>query len=77
MNTYQKIAVLLVRLTGAAVLLGSIAGPLYALAIYAMGREAPEFTREDIGGNVTWILVGVIMLFFSVPIGKSFGRGLD
>jgi hypothetical protein len=75
-NDRQKLAALLFRLAGAALILRVLSG----LAFFASGASllAHQYPLYAIyGSNIVCLVLGVVLVLASIPLGKLFGRGLD
>ena len=77
-NERQKLAALLFRLGGAALLfrvVGGIALLFAAPGASLIARQYP--THIVFGSSLIWLVLSLVLFFGAVPLGKFFGRGLD
>jgi len=77
MNPYQKLATLLFRLFGAAVAAAGVMGPLYIVFLMTFGISTPNYGHDRWLGSAVWFMAGILLIVFSAPLGRLFGRGLD
>ena len=78
MNDRQKLATLLFRLAGAALIarvLTGLALLTYAPGVSLVARQYPP--QILMRSSLTWLALGLVLVLASVPLGKLFGRGLD
>ena len=78
MNDRQKLAVLLFRLGGAALILRVLGG---LVVLFFAPLSSPIIHQYSLGflinSSVAYLIVGLIAIFASKPLGKLFGRGLE
>jgi hypothetical protein len=76
MNSYQKLAVLMLRVLGAAVVVYGFHGlvPYYA---YKLGIVLPTNPTAEWLTGLEWGVTGLCIILVAKPIGRLFGRGLD
>jgi hypothetical protein len=76
MTEHQKLAVLILRIVGAgwATL---IAVGLSMLGIEsALGVEVRHYSALTVIGNIAYIVLGLLLVLLSKPLGKLLGRGI-
>ena len=76
MNPYQKLATFILRLVAAvwtAFLV--LSWSMYAIEA-AAGLDVPHYPAHTVIGNMAYIVIGLLVLFFSKPLGRFLGRGL-
>jgi len=75
-NSHQKLAVLILRLVAAVWTAFIVLGwGMYAIEA-AAGVNVQHYPAHTVIGNMAYIVIGVLVLIFSRPIGKWLGRGL-
>ncbi len=79
MNTFQKIAIFLVRLLGIVFLLFGINGFVYTvmLTISPIFKIDGYDASQGMISGAFYFILGLAFLLFAFPIGKLIGRGLD
>ncbi|SHL63066.1 hypothetical protein [Rhodanobacter sp. OK091] len=76
MNSHQKLAILILRLVAAVWTAFIVLGwSMYAIEA-AAGVNVQHYPEHTVIGNMAYIVVGVLVLIFSKPIGKWLGRDL-
>jgi len=77
MTSYQRIAILILRLLGT-VWTGFFAfiWSLYFIEM-ALGVEVQHYPTHTIIGNVGYVVLGVLVVAISGPLGRLIARGLD
>jgi hypothetical protein len=74
-NPHQKLAILILRLVAAVWTAFIVLGwSMYAIEA-AAGVNVQHYPAHTIIGNLAYIVIGVLVLIFSNPIGKWLGRG--
>lgn len=71
MNTYQKLAIVALRVGGCAILVGAFMG---ALAVALVGVGGSQLVLAIVGIQ---LLFGILLLLQSTRIGKWIGSDLD
>jgi hypothetical protein len=75
-NSHQKLAILILRLMAAVWTAFIVLGwSMYAIEA-AAGVNVQHYPANTVIGNMAYIVVGVLVLIFSKPIGKWLGRDL-
>jgi hypothetical protein len=77
MNHYQKVAILLVRLTAIIVFALGLMGLFYGAALSTYGAPMTDQQSERWIGSFWYIGFGVALFFGSRPLGRFLGRGLE
>lgn len=78
MNDRQKLAALLFRLGGAAL----VARVLFGFAVLIFAPLSSQVLKQYslgvlINSSVAYLVFGLVLIAASVPLGKLFGRGLE
>ncbi|UPG95289.1 hypothetical protein [Luteibacter aegosomatissinici] len=77
MTSYQRIAVLVLRLLGSLwTLFITFVWGLY-LVEAAFGVEVQHYPAHTVIGNLGYIVLGLLVVAISKPLGRAVGRGLD
>lgn len=77
LNAHQKLAVIVLRLVAALWTAFIVLGwSMYAVEA-AVGVEVQHYPEHTIIGNMAYIAFGVLVLVFSMPLGRLLGRGLE
>jgi len=76
-TTYQKAAVFILRLVGLfwTIFFAFIWG-VYAVEL-ALGIDVQHYPTHTIIGNVGYIVLGIVIIAASKPLGRLIGKGLD
>jgi hypothetical protein len=77
MNHYQRIAILLVRLTATIVFALGLMGLFYGAALSTYGAAMTEQQSERWIGSFWYIGFGLAIFVVSRPLGRFLGRGLE
>ena len=76
MTEHQKLAVLILRIIGAGWTI-LIAVGLSMLGIEsAMGIQVQHYPAHTVVGNIVYIVMGLLLVTLSKPLGKLLGRGI-
>ena len=78
MNDRQKLAALIFRLGGAALVIRVLFG---LVVLFFAPLSSPIIKEYSLGflinSSAAYFVLGLIVIFASVPLGKLFGRGLE
>jgi hypothetical protein len=77
MNDRQKLAALLLRIVGGGWSALIILGFAARFVEQAFGVTGQQYAAHTIVGNVFYILGGLALVWFSKPLGRLFGSGLE
>ena len=77
MTSYQRIAALVLRLTGIVWTTFFVFGWSVYLIEMALGVEVQRYPMHTIIGNVAYIVLGFLVTAFSKPLGRLIVRGLE
>lgn len=77
MNQAQRIAALIVRLAGFALLAIGIMGLLYALFVLVRVGDLSAMPSGALWWALIRVLVGLVLLAFGRRLGEWLGRGLE
>lgn len=76
MTEHQKLAVLLLRIVGA----GWATLIFVGLSMFGieslLGVQVQHYPAHTVIGNVAYVVVGVLLVLLSKPLGRLLGRGL-
>ena len=76
MTEHQKLAVLILRIAGAGWATLIVVG-LSMLGIEsALGVQVQHYPAHTVIGNIAYIVMGLLLVFLSKPLGKLLGRGI-
>ena len=76
MTEHQKLAVLILRIIGAGWVTLIVVG-LSMLGIEsAMDVPVQHYPTHTVIGNIAYIVMGLLLVFLSKPLGKLLGRGI-
>jgi hypothetical protein len=76
MTEHQKLAVLILRIIGAGWTTLIVVG-LSMLGIEsALGVQVQHYPAHTVIGNIAYIVMGLLLIFLSKPLGKLLCRGL-
>jgi len=76
MTEHQKVAVLILRIVGAGWATLIVVG-LSMLGIEsALGVQVQHYPAHTVIGNIAYIVMGLLLVFLSKPLGKLLGRGI-
>ena len=76
MTEHQKLAALILRIIGAGWTVLIVVG-LSMLGIeFAMGVQVQHYPTHTVIGNIVYIVMGLLLVFLSKPLGKLLGRGI-
>lgn len=76
MTEHQKLAVLILRIIGAGWVTLIVVG-LSMLGIEsAMGVPVQHYPAHTVMGNIAYIVMGLLLVLLSKPLGKLLGRGI-
>ena len=76
MTEHQKLAVLILRIIGAVWATVIVAG-LSMLGIEsAMGIPVRHYPAHAVIGNIAYVVMGLLVVLLSKPLGKLLGRGI-
>jgi len=79
MNKFQKAAIFLIRLLGCLCILFGISGLAYS-AILAVSQDVGRggiTTGYSLMSGAFYLILGLILIFLSRPLGSLLGKGLD
>ena len=79
MNRFQKAAIFLVRLLGSVCLLFGVSGLAYS-GILTVSQDVGRGGMTNgysLMSGAFYLILGVVLLFLSRPLGKLLGKGLD
>jgi len=77
MNQAQRIAALVVRLAGFAVLVIGLMGLLYALLVLVRVLNLSGLPGEALWSAFARLILGLLLIGFGKRIGEWLGRGLE
>ena len=78
MNDRQKLAALLFRIGGAALVARVLAGLVVLFIVPGIGPVTRLYTPGYLMySGIAYLALGFALLFAAIPLGKLFGRGLD
>lgn len=77
MTSYQRIAALILRLVGIIWTMFFIFGWSVYLAELSLGVEVQRYPMHTIIGNVAYVVLGLLVIVFSRPLGRLIVRGLE
>jgi hypothetical protein len=77
MTEHQKLAALILRIIGAGWTVLIIIGLSMIGIESALGVQVRHYPTHTIIGNITYIVMGVLLVLLSKPLGKLLGRGLE
>jgi hypothetical protein len=76
MTEHQKLAALILRIIGS----GRVTLILIGLSMIgiesAIGVQVQHYPAHTMIGNIAYIVVGLLLIFLSKPLGKLLGRGI-
>ena len=76
LNLYQKLATFILRLVaGVWTAFLVLSWCMYAVESFA-GVSVSHYPAHTVIGNMAYVVVGLLVLFFSKPLGRLLGRGL-
>jgi hypothetical protein len=76
MTEHQKLATLILRIIGAGWATLIVVGISMLGIESAMGIQVQHYPTHTVIGNVAYIVMGLLLVFLSKPLGKLLGRGL-
>ena len=77
MTSHQRIATLVLRLTGTIWTAFFALGWGLYFAEMALGVEVQRYPMHTIIGNVAYVAMGLLVIVFSRPMGRLIARGLE
>ena len=77
MNSYQKFAVFLIRVTGVVVAVRAIVGPVQVGLLRLLGVRGYDYPTERWLASLFWGVGGIVLVLLAKPIGRFLGRGLE
>lgn len=76
MNTYQKAAIFILRLAGVCwTVFFAFIWSVYAIEVL-VGIEVQHYPTHTIIGNLGYIVLGIVVIVASKPLGRFIGRDL-
>jgi hypothetical protein len=76
MTEHQKLATLILRIIGAGWATLIVVGFSMLGIESAMGVQVQHYPTQTVLGNVAYIVMGLLLVLLSKPLGKLLGRGL-
>lgn len=77
MTSYQRIATLILRLVGIIWTTFFVFGWSVYLAEMAFGVEVQRYPMHTVIGNVAYVVLGLLVIVLSRPLGRWIVRGLE
>lgn len=76
MTEHQKLAILILRIIGVGWATLIVVGFSMLGIESVMGVQVQNYPTHTIIGNIAYVVMGLLLVFLSNPLGKLLGRGL-
>jgi NADH:ubiquinone oxidoreductase subunit 6 (subunit J) len=64
-------------LFGSIIAIAGAIGPFYIAVMTAFVGETQSYEYDRWAGSVVWLIGGILLIIFSIPLGRLLGRGLN